>query len=339
MKIKSSTSRNLSEVGLLVTDQITAMLAYWDTHLICRFANNAYIQWFGKSKEEMIDKIHISELLGPLYEKNLPYIQAALLGKKQLFERDIPIPGGEGVKHSLATYIPDFQDLEVIGFFVHVADVTYIKNLEKEILNVKRELLRNTILTKEKERKYVVDILRESINQSLVACRLMIQRIKKDDFDSINEINLYIGQVVNEINAMCEELTPTEIETFGIIPAIEITLEKYCTSSSKKFILKCEGKSLEDININDKVAIFRIVQAFVMFTVISKKCKRVQILLNYNPPKLHIQLISSNGTLLNLESKQYRTILSRVEYFAGQITQTKINKENSIDIKFLIPNA
>ncbi len=35
----------------------------------------------------------LKELLGPLYEKNLPYILAALRGEKQVFERQIRLPG------------------------------------------------------------------------------------------------------------------------------------------------------------------------------------------------------------------------------------------------------
>lgn len=58
------------------------MLAYWDASLRCRFANRAYESWFGVSPEELIGR-HMSELLGPLYELNLPYIEGALRGEPQ----------------------------------------------------------------------------------------------------------------------------------------------------------------------------------------------------------------------------------------------------------------
>ena len=56
---------NQQELALQASDQITSMLAYWDKDLICRFANKAYLDWFGKPKDEMIDKINIKDLLGP----------------------------------------------------------------------------------------------------------------------------------------------------------------------------------------------------------------------------------------------------------------------------------
>ena len=95
----------LNELSWRVVNQITAMLAYWDTNQVCRFANRAYIEWFGKNPEEMIGKITMKELLGPLYEKNLPHIKLALGGVKQVFEREIPLPGG-GSRHSTSTTRP-----------------------------------------------------------------------------------------------------------------------------------------------------------------------------------------------------------------------------------------
>jgi len=129
----SSEQNNLESIGLLVADHVSAMLAYWDKNLICRFANAAYRDWFGKTREEMVGIITIKELLGPIYEKNLPYILGALEGKPQTFEREIPIPEGGGTRYSLANYFPDIIDGQVRGFFVHVADITNLKLLEREL--------------------------------------------------------------------------------------------------------------------------------------------------------------------------------------------------------------
>ncbi len=71
----------------------------------------------------------MKDLLGPLYEKNLPFIRAALRGERQVFERQIPLPDGE-IRESIATYTPDVVDGIVQGFSVHVADVTPLKKRE-----------------------------------------------------------------------------------------------------------------------------------------------------------------------------------------------------------------
>ena len=122
------------ETSLLseLIDHLDAMVAYWNQDRVCVIANAAYREWFGKIKEEVVG-MTMQQLLGPLYEKNVPYIDAAFAGEKQIFEREIPLPSGEGSRHSLATYTPHIVDGRVRGIFVHVADVTQLKRLELQL--------------------------------------------------------------------------------------------------------------------------------------------------------------------------------------------------------------
>jgi len=125
-------TENTNDLLRDLVDHLDAMVAYWDSNQICKFANHAYQDWFGREGRELIG-ISMKELLGPLYEKNLPYIEAAFRGQKQIFERAIPRPDGRGVRHSLATYYPHLVDGRVKGIFVHVADVDCLKQLEQEL--------------------------------------------------------------------------------------------------------------------------------------------------------------------------------------------------------------
>jgi PAS domain S-box-containing protein len=121
---------NVARLALRVADNVPAMLAYWNAQQVCLFANDAYRAWFGKSRDDVVGST-MKELLGPLYELNLPHIRRALAGELQVFERAIPQPDGR-VRESLATYLPDVVDGTVRGFYVHVADVTALKELERE---------------------------------------------------------------------------------------------------------------------------------------------------------------------------------------------------------------
>ncbi len=113
-----------------VLNSVSSMIGYWDRHLRNRFANHAYRDWFGIDPATIPGK-HIREVIGEeRYRLNLPYIQAALGGSAQQFERAIPSPDGRSVRHALARYIPDVVNGEVDGFFVEVTDVTSIKASE-----------------------------------------------------------------------------------------------------------------------------------------------------------------------------------------------------------------
>lgn len=129
-------SERFLELGIEIDKNSPDMVAYWDQNLICRYANEAYLQWFGVSPGLMIDKMPIQRLLGSLYIQNLPFIEGALKGQVQIFERDIPTAFGE-VRRSIATYCPAYAGEQIIGFYVHVADVTPRK--ESSLNSAKRQ--------------------------------------------------------------------------------------------------------------------------------------------------------------------------------------------------------
>lgn len=133
--IENKYEQDLNHLGLLVSDHVNAMLAYWDKDEICRFANKAYTEWFGKNRDDMINKITLKELIGPFYDRNVPHIQGVLAGQKQTFEREISTPS-HGTKYTIGTYYPHVVNGEVKGFFVHGADITQIKNLEIELVTL-----------------------------------------------------------------------------------------------------------------------------------------------------------------------------------------------------------
>lgn len=112
-----------------LTDNIPGMVAYWSTDLRCAFANKAYFEWFGKTPEQMRG-IRIQDMMGDeLFRKNEPYIQGALRGEPQQFQRTLTRADGS-IGYTLAHYIPDLDANGVRGFFVLVSDITEIKRTE-----------------------------------------------------------------------------------------------------------------------------------------------------------------------------------------------------------------
>jgi PAS domain S-box-containing protein len=113
-----------------ILDNMPAMIGYWDRSLRNRFANQAYAEWFGVDPTKMAG-MHIRDAIGEeRYRLNLPYMEAALRGERQQFEREIPTPDGTQIRHSLVEYIPDIEAGEVRGIYVQVSDVTSVKNTE-----------------------------------------------------------------------------------------------------------------------------------------------------------------------------------------------------------------
>lgn len=116
-----------------ILDNLPALIAYWDRDLHNRLANKAYVEYFGMTPEEIFGR-HISELLGPdLYRRNLPYLERALAGERQEFDREIPTPSGP--RYTQALYLPDIHDGEVRGIFVLVTDISARRRAEVALAN------------------------------------------------------------------------------------------------------------------------------------------------------------------------------------------------------------
>lgn len=138
--------RSQREFLQTVIDGLPTLIGYWDKDLINRLSNSAYREYFGKDHTEIHGR-HIRELLPPeVFEKNRPYMEGALRGETQIFERDLLIRSGE-VRSTLANYIPHFKDGAVIGFFVIVMDISVVKKLEAELWannELRRAILEST---------------------------------------------------------------------------------------------------------------------------------------------------------------------------------------------------
>ena len=61
-----------------ITDAMPGLVSYWDTNLICRFANQTYAEWFGLSSAAMLGQ-SLQDIFGePAFELTEPHCKARL---------------------------------------------------------------------------------------------------------------------------------------------------------------------------------------------------------------------------------------------------------------------
>ena len=120
-----------------ILDALPSVVGYCDSHLHIRFANLACGSWFGIDQAR-IQGLHIRDVVGARYELGLPYMQAALRGEAQTFERSITTPG-RGERHALGHYVPDVVAGEVRGFYVLMHDVTELVEGRLKLAAVQRD--------------------------------------------------------------------------------------------------------------------------------------------------------------------------------------------------------
>ena len=121
-----------------VTDNLPALVGYWDAEGRCRFANRPYLDWLGRSEEEALGRT-AAELLPPEQLAQLtPFLEGVLAGMPQTFERTLSKPDGARI-HALSNFIPDIDESEplrgqVRGFYMLQADVTDLKLTQSQLV-------------------------------------------------------------------------------------------------------------------------------------------------------------------------------------------------------------
>jgi len=193
---------------------LPAMVSYWDSDLRNRMANDAYIDYFGKTPQELRGS-HIRDLLGPeLYEQSLPYIEGALGGEPQLFDREISMPSGK-VSYAQVSYIPDVVDGEVRGFFALVTDITERRRIEEEIEHSRARLAEAERVARMGSWEWDIPNEQLTCSEGLFA----IYGIRAEDFDGryepSNTRHIHPqdrSQVEEEIRQAVETGTPVDFE-------------------------------------------------------------------------------------------------------------------------------
>jgi len=113
----------LPETVLAVFNGIPGLVGYWDRECRNVLANDAYLEWFGKTPAEVRGR-HAREVVGQeLFERNRSRMERALAGEEQVFDRAITDASGRQ-RWTQTSYIPDARGGEVQGFFVLVTDIT-----------------------------------------------------------------------------------------------------------------------------------------------------------------------------------------------------------------------
>lgn len=199
---------------LAILNALPAMASYWDTGQRNRMANDAHVEFFGKTPEEMRG-IHISKVLGPeLYEQNRPHIEAALRGEPQLFDHEITTPSGE-IRYTQASYIPDVAEGEVRGFFVLATDISERRRIEKEVEKSQTRLAEAERLARLGSWEWDIPNSRMTCSDGLFA----IYGISAEDFEGTYqpEGSKYVhpddrAMVETEIREAVETGTPVDFE-------------------------------------------------------------------------------------------------------------------------------
>ena len=133
------TARTESEHFLRsIADNLPDMVGYWGADRVLRFANRAYIDWFGQGRE-LVGLTRRQVIGDPDDDAGERAFADALGGQAKHFEYSLVRPVG-APRPVWVHYVPDRHGSAVIGLFVLVSDVSQLKHAELRLQAVNDEL-------------------------------------------------------------------------------------------------------------------------------------------------------------------------------------------------------
>ncbi|WP_114418691.1 hybrid sensor histidine kinase/response regulator [Marinospirillum perlucidum] len=108
----------------IYTDNVPALIAYFDTERRYLFTNRAYEEAMNIDRNQVIGRPVYEVLPQEEYEARSSFMRAALEGRRQTFELELP-SRNHSVRYALVTYTPHIaENGELLGFFALYQDIT-----------------------------------------------------------------------------------------------------------------------------------------------------------------------------------------------------------------------
>ena len=123
-----------------VTDNLPALVSYWDADERLRFANRPALAWLGTDDEAVVIGQSTRDLVRPdILAQLQPYVAGVLAGRPQNFEEALRNKQDEPV-HVWGSYLPDVaKDGRVRGFYALHVNISALKLTEGRLVEALRE--------------------------------------------------------------------------------------------------------------------------------------------------------------------------------------------------------
>lgn len=254
----------------LILDTIPHMIGHWDAKLINLNSNSVYSDFFKKTPDE-IRGMHIRDVLGEeIYKRNLPYLNKALTGERVSFERSLPHKDGS-IRHTLATYHPNFTDGKVTSILAIVIDVTELKVLEEKRQSLEALLAESARLSSLGE---MAGGVAHEINNPLTIISGRVDILKRllekntldatrgqKEFQSIEETIQRITKIIRGLTSYSRKSENDPFKSVGVLDIIEETIaisrDKFKLNSVEirincdpKIRAECRSSQLSQILMN-----------------------------------------------------------------------------------------
>lgn len=213
--------------------------------------------------------------------------------------------GDTGNAELILVYIIGTFGMIVLSGAIFVFFITYQKRLLKKELEInvikarqQEEILKNTILSQEKERKRIAQDLHDEVGAMLSVIKLNISLFeRKAENPNTKEFALetksYLDEVILQVRRISRALMPPSLEKLGLAVAVE----ELAAWVNKSGVIKVEyWKSGEPVRFGNKreLAIFRVIQELLNNAIKHSNASQISIKMHFGKALFAVS-ISDNG--------------------------------------------
>jgi PAS domain S-box-containing protein len=270
--------------------------------------NKALTDLLGYSELELLG-IHILDIAHPKFIDTWSNLQKELWShKKSFFSIETCILKKD--KTELWCHVTSiiFEDKEETLGYTIIEDISGRKELESKFKEANDRHLKSqkaqqqkifdiVIGTQEEERKRIAQSLHNNLGQMFYAVKLNLDQINlqgsnlETSEQYLKGSKKLLSECIEETRRISHELTPTVLEDFGLVGAIQ----NNCARLNKKVSFNCSFiGSAERLTKFRQLAVYRIVQELMLNVIKHADASYAKIIVSINPKAVFIK-IEDNG--------------------------------------------
>ena len=242
--------------------------------------NAAYERLTGYKREELVGKMRFQDLTAPEFHANDREVVRKLIAKGGFFEfeKEYIRRDGRRVPAHITVYSVRTPDGKPAGFRVFIRDITRIRQAERDVIRMEREVLEAGA----REQRRIAQDLHDSLGQKLTGISLLSQALHQrlaargaPEAAGAKKVAEYAARAVRESRELAQGLLPVE---FG--GGLGDALRALAGYAREAFQVSCEVRLTEGANACDDVAtmnLYRIAQEAVTNAIRHGRASNIDI--------------------------------------------------------------
>lgn len=224
--------------------------------------------------------------------------------------------------------------MSVMAMFIVLFISFYQRNqLRQKLENQKKEeeyqkqLLEASLQAQETERRRIAGDLHDDIGALLSATRLSLTQINRvaEPAESVQQTKEILDEAIHNVRRISKELSPSTLENFGLVLALQEFTDKLRRSSGKDIIFVAEGKE-QRCDSKIELMLYRVVQELVNNSLKHAEAQVIRVMLRQSASQIELE-VADDGVGFDIEAMQrpdvgigLKNINSRLSIVGGKVT-------------------